>query len=97
MVREGRGNGEQGGREVTVAGGEGMVADDARPTGTLTHLPSDSDTAFGPPRPTRCVLPTTQDCVSTTDVIVTLKQEPIADTGPRIILLSMVGKKRYQG
>lgn len=25
----------------------GMVADDARPTGILTHLPSDSGTAFG--------------------------------------------------
>lgn len=27
-----------------------MVADDARPTGTLTHLPSDSGTAFGTSR-----------------------------------------------
>lgn len=32
--------------------GGGMAADDARPTGTLTHLPSDSGTAFGPPRST---------------------------------------------
>lgn len=38
--------GRAGGR-----GGEGgTVADDARPTDTLTHLPSDSGTAFGPPR-----------------------------------------------
>lgn len=54
MVRE---KGGRGGLEVVREGG--MVADDARPTGTLTHLPSDSGTAFGPSRSTRCVyLPT---------------------------------------
>lgn len=30
-----------------------MATDDARPTGILTHLPSDSGTAFGPSRSTR--------------------------------------------
>lgn len=39
----------EGGGEARAGEGD-MAADDARPTDTLTHLPSDSGTAIGPSR-----------------------------------------------